>query len=257
MRRAVRSALTALALCAATTSRAPAGQPTATPAAAPSPAARCAHANVAARTLHGGVPESPRQVVHFGVGGRVVVLVSLAADGHVAGARTVAASSRFLEPTALAAARASRFAPAIRNCAPVGGDSIFVVDYSPPTQLPEQHADPLTYFPGSWHCATAAGTARTLTFATNAGRLTENDGSATTSLTQDQHHVWRIRRNGRIIGWAFPWVDDTWTWSASGADTELVRYESDDDTTFAITTTAGTTPATTAQTETCKRATTP
>jgi TonB family protein len=246
------STLTVLALCAATTSPAPA----ATPAAAPSTAARCAHPNVGARTLRAVAPEVPRQVVHFGVGGRVVVLVSLAADGHIAGARAVAASSRFLESTALAAARASRFAPAVRNCVPVRGAYTFVVDYSPPAQLPEQHADPLTYFPGAWHCTTASGTARTLTFAPKAPGLTETDGSATTSLTPDQYHIWRIRRNGRIIAWAFPWVDDIWTWSASGTDTDLVRYETDDDTTFTMTTTAGIL-ATTAQTEKCTRTPSP
>jgi TonB family protein len=239
------STLTVLALCAATTSPAPA--------AAPAAAARCAHPNAGARTLHAVAPEVPRQVVHFGVGGRVVVLVSLAADGHVLGTRVAGASSRFLESTALAAARASRFAPAVRNCVPVGGPYTFVVDYSPPAQLPEPHADPLTYFPGAWHCTTASGTARTLTFAPKASGLTETDGSSTTSLTPDQYHIWRIRRNGRVIGWAFPWIDDTWTWSAAGSDADVVRYEADDEATFTMTTTAGTILVTTAQTDKCTR----
>jgi TonB family protein len=248
------SALSALAMFAAAISPARAVQTAATPAAAPSAASRCAHPNVGARTLHAVAPEVPPQVIHFGVGGRVVVIVSLAADGHILAARAAGASSRFLEPSALAAARASKFAPAVRNCVQVGGTYTFVVDYSPPTQLPEQHADPLTYFLGAWHCTTASGNARTLTFTPNAAGLSENDGSTTTTLTRDQYHVWRIRRNGRLIGWAFPWVDDTWTWGANGSDADLVRYEADDDATFTMTTTVGATLANIAQTETCKRA---
>jgi len=254
MRRVIPSTLAALILCAVAMPAAHAQQAPATRAAAVSP---CAHPNVGARTLHAAVPEIPRQVVHFGVGGRVVVTVFLAADGHVRAARVAGASSRFLEPSALAAARASKFAPAVRNCVRVGGTYTYVVDYSPPTQLPEQHADPLTYFLGTWRCTTASGTARTLTFTPNAAGLTENDGSATTSLTPDQYHVWRIRRNGRLIGWAFPWVDDTWTWDAAGSDTALIRYEADDDASFTMTTTVGTNLANIAQTETCKRTPSP
>ena len=70
-------------------------------------------------------PAYPERARRAGVAGVVVVRILLAADGSVRQVElTTSSGSRLLDETALEAARASTFAPATRNRAPVASEAV-------------------------------------------------------------------------------------------------------------------------------------
>lgn len=219
--------------------------------ATPTPVA-CMKPDVAARTLHAALAEPTPEMVRYGVGGRVIVLVTVGADGRVTAARAASTSSGFLVASALAAARASTFAAEISGCVPVEKTFAFIVDFDVPQPAPLR-TDPAAYFPGAWRCTAANGETRTLIFVRNGHGLEESDGTSTTSAAPDPYHMWRIYRNGRNVGWAFPWVDETWAWSSHVTTDKALRYRRVDDATFELTTAAGSALATIEKSERCAR----
>jgi uncharacterized protein YggE len=104
------------------------------PAASPTPVV-CARPNVPAVWLQQAEPIQPPFTPEPWMQGtvQVTVAVSVDASGVVTGARIAstpsAALSGVLNPAALAAARASTFRPEIRNCRPIAGEYLYVVDF--------------------------------------------------------------------------------------------------------------------------------
>ncbi len=98
--------------------------------------ASCAQPNATARTLHAVAPQYPAMTGAAGTGGTVQVLVSLNASGDVRSAKSFASDmgdrlgAEDAVRAAILSAAASSYAPEIRNCAPVGGTYIFVVNFN-------------------------------------------------------------------------------------------------------------------------------
>lgn len=95
---------------------------------APPPADVCPSAFQPARTVEAAPPEWPFGVVS----GRatVVVRVALDASGAVTRATVLRSDNPLLDPPAIAAVRASRFAPAYRDCRPIASTAAYVVTYA-------------------------------------------------------------------------------------------------------------------------------
>ena len=204
------------------------------PVALPS-ATACAAPDAPARIVHRETPALPAQAVRYGVGGRVVVAVKLDAQGRVDAATATSYSSHFFVRTAVAAARASTYVPAVHNCAPVASTYLFEATYDVPDYVPPLRVDPLAYLPGAWRCAAVSGAARTIIFARNGNALDEMIGAGVTSLALDRYRMWRISGNQTNIGWAYPWVDETWSWSAHGSSAPQVQFRRVDDATLIMT----------------------
>lgn len=93
--------------------------------------ASCAKPNLAARTIDAMVPDRPAIAVDRGAVGTVAVRVELDASGDVLGASIqYSAGDAALDAAALEAARHSRFAPEIVDCAPHSGTYLFRVDFT-------------------------------------------------------------------------------------------------------------------------------
>lgn len=219
----------------------------------PPPVATCAHPEVAAATLHAVEPESPPQLKRYGIGGRVVVNVTLDMGSRVVAAYATRWSSRFLVPSAQAAARASTFSTAIHNCVPTFATYQFIVLYNAPKPAPALHVDPLGFFPGTWRCTAADGAPRTLIFAPDGAGLNENDGTSTVTAAPDAYGVWRVHGDNAVIGWAYPWTDDTWQWRSPNMLYDRTTFERIDAATFTLTTSVGSAVSHIDRSERCAR----
>lgn len=210
-------------------------------AASPQPVApACTAPDAPARLAHRETPVVPAQAVRYGVGGHVAVAVKLDGQGRVDAATATSYSSGFFVRSAVAAARASTYVPAVRDCAPVASTYLFEATYDVPDYVPPLRVDPLTYLPGAWRCAAVNAAVRTIIFVRNGNALDEMVGAGVTSLALDRYRMWRISGNQAIIGWAYPWVDDTWTWSAHGSSEPRIQFRRIDDSTLVMTSFAGT-----------------
>jgi hypothetical protein len=92
--------------------------------------ALCAVPDVPASVLHAMEPETPVAAMQAHITGRVDVLVSLDAAGHVVGASIATSASTLLNEASLAAARNSTYRAALHDCKPVRSEYTFAVDYS-------------------------------------------------------------------------------------------------------------------------------
>lgn len=105
---------------------APTSGPIATPSPTPKPA--CSAPDVPAKTLVTQTAERPEDA--GGYSGRAKVQVDLDASGNVLGASIYESTGSLeLDRAALAAARASRYAPEERDCRNVSGSYLFIVDF--------------------------------------------------------------------------------------------------------------------------------
>lgn len=201
------------------------------------PPATCAKPDVAPATITGVSPIVPDLARHYGIGGSVIVAVTIDEAGRVAGAKVVDSPAALFDDSAVAAARASRFSPQIRDCRPRGGTFAFVVDFAPDA-LPPQVADPLAFFPGTWRCSTSEklsletfvrdpGAARLIHAALPAPRETFEQSSA---------HVWRLSDTAGHKAIGYPWVDPRWSFTSSDRE---IDYERIDERTFERTTMIG------------------
>jgi TonB family protein len=96
----------------------------------PTAAVTCAVPNRPAKVMRAAPVDEPQIAQMQGLTGTVVVIVTLAPDGTVTDARVSSSPSSVLNASALAAARASTYEGAIRDCVPVGATSTFYADYS-------------------------------------------------------------------------------------------------------------------------------
>ncbi len=204
----------------------------------------CAQPKAPARVLQAAQPVVLPEQTHYGIGGSVRVAVSVDAGGAVRAADATSSSIPLFVAPALTVARATRFAPEVRNCVPVAGRFLFDVDYDLPNQIPPQRVDPVAYLPGAWRCTAPDAGARTLIFVRSGKGLIESDGATTMLLEPDRYRIWRLRGDA-YSGWAFPWVDETWALSTHLAKDSAARLQRIDDATFAL--------ATAAQAERCTR----
>ena len=92
--------------------------------------ALCAIADMPALVLRAVEPDTPLAAVQGHINGRVDVLVSLDAGGHVVDATIKQSASAVLNEASLAAARRSTYRAALHDCKPVPGQYTFTVDYS-------------------------------------------------------------------------------------------------------------------------------
>ena len=92
--------------------------------------ALCAVADIPAEVLRPAEPETPLAAQRDNASGRVEVLVSLDAGGHVVDATIKQSPSNVLNEPSLAAARRSTYRAALHDCKPVPGQYTFTVDYS-------------------------------------------------------------------------------------------------------------------------------
>jgi TonB family protein len=90
----------------------------------------CAVSDVPAVVLHAAQPDTPAAAQQGSITGRVDVLVSLDAAGHVVEATIKKSSSVVLNAASLAAARRSSYRPALHDCKPVPGEYTFAVEFS-------------------------------------------------------------------------------------------------------------------------------
>jgi len=92
------------------------------------------------------------------VSGEVIVQVTLDEQSRIVASAVVKSSSALLNNAALAAARASTFATAIRGCVPVADSYLFAVLFQP-ADAPPIGPPPamIAYFSGGWSCATKLG----------------------------------------------------------------------------------------------------
>lgn len=108
----------------------PDAAPTAGPIAPPTPTPKpaCSAPDIPAKTLVTESAERPQDA--DGYSGRAKVQVDLDASGNVVGASIYESTgSMELDRAALAAARASRYAPEERDCKNVSGSYLFIVDF--------------------------------------------------------------------------------------------------------------------------------
>ncbi len=176
----------------------------------------------------------------YGVGGRVLVEVKLDAQGRVDGTRVTSYSSGFFVHSAVVAARASTYVPAVRDCAPVASTYVFEATYDVPDVPPPVRVDPLAYLPGAWRCTGVDGRAHTVLFVRNGNGLDRMTGATITSFAPDEYRMWRIRENGKIVGWAYPWTDETWVWSRHLSSEPQVQMRRIDAATLYVTQLVGT-----------------
>jgi protein TonB len=110
--------------------------PTAGPATAPPPPPtptppRCSQPHKDASTTRPVEPDYPDIARQQGAVGTVQVKVSLSATGSVVGTSVYKSSGNgALDRSALAAARASSYAPEVEDCAPIAGQYIFRADFN-------------------------------------------------------------------------------------------------------------------------------
>jgi TonB family protein len=82
------------------------------------------------RTIRAAEAEMPALAQQQGVGGQVTVKVTIDAEGKLIFKAVSSSASALLNSAALTAAAQSTFAPAIRDCHPVGGTYDFIVDFN-------------------------------------------------------------------------------------------------------------------------------
>lgn len=92
--------------------------------------ALCAVPDVPAAVLRAVEPDTPVAALQAHVTGRVEVLVSLDAGGHVVNATIAQSPSTLLNAPSLAAARASTYRAALHDCKPAPGQYSFAVQYT-------------------------------------------------------------------------------------------------------------------------------
>ncbi len=180
--------------------------------------------------------QTPIVGTEYGIGGHVVVEVGLDSTGSIVSTRAAGWSSKVFVPAALSIARQSTFAATVHNCASVRGTFDFNVDFPVPSHLPALRVDPVAYLPGTWRCGVGFEQSRTLVFARDGDGLDLSDGATTTSAIPDRYRMWRIRRDGALVAWAYPWVDDEWVWSSQHTQDPSWRFRRIDEVTFALTT---------------------
>jgi TonB family protein len=95
-----------------------------------SAAAVCETPNVPARTILAAEAEIPALAASWQLFGTTQVQVDLDTSGDVLGASVLKTSGTpLLDQAAVEATRASKFQPEIRDCEPVAGSYIFIVDF--------------------------------------------------------------------------------------------------------------------------------
>jgi|GEM_PF-2878435 len=92
--------------------------------------ALCAVADMPVVVLRPAEPDTPFAAQQAHVTGRVEVLVSLDAGGHVVDAAIKRSASPLLDDASLTAARRSTYRAALHDCKPVPGQYTFTVEYS-------------------------------------------------------------------------------------------------------------------------------
>jgi protein TonB len=98
--------------------------------ATPTPKPACSAPDVPAKTLVAQTPEVPEDAQAQGYTGTAKVKVDLDASGNVTGTSIYTSTgSMELDRAALAAARASRYAPEERNCKTVPGSYLFIIEF--------------------------------------------------------------------------------------------------------------------------------
>jgi periplasmic protein TonB len=108
-----------------------AGPATAPPAPTPTPRPACAVPNKDAVLTRGVEPEYPEIARQQGAVGTTQVKVTLTATGGVSAATVYKSSGNAaLDNAAVAAARASSYAPETENCAPIAGSYLFRADFN-------------------------------------------------------------------------------------------------------------------------------
>jgi TonB family protein len=94
------------------------------------PIATCDVPNVSAATVYGAQPETPVLATTMQLTGTAYVRVDLDAAGNVQNASIAKSSGAYiLDRAAINAAKQSSFRPELRDCAPVAGTYLFVVDF--------------------------------------------------------------------------------------------------------------------------------
>jgi hypothetical protein len=197
--------------------------------------------------------ERPAAADFYGIGGRVTLALSLDATGNVTGIRPLAWSSPMFVAAAEAAARASTFAPAVRQCVPAASTYVFAVNFPAPQSPPQLHADPVAFLTGLWRCTSADGTTRMQIFMHDGNGFNASDGASVKSAAPDKTRTWAIRRDNAVIAWAYPWVGETWDWSTIMTEDRAIRFKRVDDATLSLITITGAPPAQTERTERCTR----
>jgi TonB family protein len=81
------------------------------------------------RVLDAAFPRLPAAAQTQAITGIVYVAIVLAADGGVADTNIILTPSQLLDASALQAARATKYAPAVLRCAPVPAAYVFAVGY--------------------------------------------------------------------------------------------------------------------------------
>ncbi|HYW54927.1 MAG TPA: energy transducer TonB [Dongiaceae bacterium] len=92
--------------------------------------ALCAVPDVPAFVLRATEPDTPVAAMQAHITGRVEVLVSLDAAGHVVDATIAQSPSTLLNAASLAAARSSTYRAALHDCKPVPSQYRFAVEYT-------------------------------------------------------------------------------------------------------------------------------
>jgi TonB family protein len=98
----------------------------------PASSAMCQEPNAPATTEFGAIPEWPAVSIEEQdeLTGTTYVRVDLDATGAIIGTAVAKTSGvPLLDRAAIKAARASSFQPEVRDCTPVGGSYLFVVDF--------------------------------------------------------------------------------------------------------------------------------
>jgi TonB family protein len=94
------------------------------------PAATCVVPNVGAGTIYGAAADAPPIATTLQLSGTAYVQVDLDSAGVVQNASIAKSSGEYvLDRAAINAAKQSSFRPEVRDCAPVAGTYLFVVDF--------------------------------------------------------------------------------------------------------------------------------
>lgn len=214
------------------------GAPARAPARPTLPSATCTQADIAPTTISAAPPLVPDVAQHYGIGGTVTVAVTLDSNGAEVGTSIVRSPAPIFDAPALAAARAARFSVGRKACHAVGGTFAFFVEFAPDGPAPSLYADPFTFFPGTWRCATGdrlgletfvrdPGAPRLLHAALPAPRE---------SFEQNASHIWQLSNARGLALTGYPWIDPVWRFRANDRE---IDYERIDPTTFVRTTIAG------------------
>ncbi|MEO6991484.1 MAG: TonB family protein [Candidatus Baltobacteraceae bacterium] len=108
----------------------PATAPPPPPTPPPTPKPQCAVPNKEATMTNGVQPDTPEIAKQAGATGTVNVEVTLTAGGSVVSTSVYKSSGNSaLDQAAIAAAKQSSFAPATKDCQPVGGSYLFRADF--------------------------------------------------------------------------------------------------------------------------------